>query len=257
MNIQEYISSGIVESYVLGLTSEEERLEFEQLCLQYPELVQARTAFELSLEKQAMENMVVPDTGLKARIWDEIKPETKIVPIITAAPVRTMNWWKYVAAACVVLLAGSVYMNMNLSQKNKKLQSQYDNTMVELTAVKADIEKITGGNPAMKMAALKGTPDSPKSYTTVFWDSTSHDVYLMVNNLPVPPGDMQYQLWAIENGQPVDLGMIADEHFIKKERLLLKGKNAQNAQAFAITLEKKGRPDINKPEGKMYVVGNL
>lgn len=257
MNIQEYISSGIVESHVLGLTSEEERLEFERLCLQYPELVQARTAFELSLEKQAMENMVAPDTGLKARIWDEIKTEAKIVPISAGAPVRIMNWWKYVAAACVVLLAGSVYMNMNLSQKNKKLQSQYDNTMVELTAVKADIEKITGGNPAMKMAALKGTPDSPKSYTTVFWDSTSHDVYLMVNNLPEPPGDMQYQLWAIENGQPVDLGMIADEHFIKKERLLLKGKNAQNAQAFAITLEKKGRPDINKPEGKMYVVGNL
>jgi hypothetical protein len=50
MNVKEYISSGIVESYVLGLASEAERQEFEQNCVQYPEIAQARTAFELSLE---------------------------------------------------------------------------------------------------------------------------------------------------------------------------------------------------------------
>ena len=56
MNIQEYISSGIVESYVLGLASPEERVEFEGLCVQYPELVAARTEFELALEKQYEES---------------------------------------------------------------------------------------------------------------------------------------------------------------------------------------------------------
>ncbi len=56
MNIKEYISSGIVESYVLGLASEEERTEFEQLCKQYPELVTARDSFEVLIEKQAFEN---------------------------------------------------------------------------------------------------------------------------------------------------------------------------------------------------------
>ena len=60
MNTQEYISSGIVESYVLGLASEEERIEFEQYCAQYPEVLAARTAFELSLENQAMENAIAP-----------------------------------------------------------------------------------------------------------------------------------------------------------------------------------------------------
>ncbi len=259
MNIQDYISSGIVETYVLGLASGEERKEFEQLCLQYPELVEARTAFELVLEKQAMENAIAPAANLKAKIWDEIKPADNQAKVIHMAevPLRKTNWWKYAAAACILLLAGSVYMNLNLSQKNTKLQAQYDSTKSELTIVKADIEKITNGNPAMKMASLKGTPDAPAAYTTVFWDSTAHDVYLMVNNLPAPPGDMQYQLWAIEDGQPVDLGMVADEYFIKKERLLLKAKNARKAQAFAITLEKKGRADVSKPEGKMYVVGNL
>ena len=60
MNVQEYISSGIVESYVLGLASDEERKEFEQMCVQYPDVLAARNGFELVLEKKAMENAIIP-----------------------------------------------------------------------------------------------------------------------------------------------------------------------------------------------------
>lgn len=261
MNIQEYISSGIVESYVLGLASDEERREFEQACAQYPEVLKARTDFEIALEKQAMENALAPDTGLKEKIWEELKQDTKVVSI-TESPLQKLTspgsiWWKYAAAACVILLTGSIYINISLFQKNRKLQSQYDNTVAELAIVKSDIEKITGGNPAMKIASLKGTNNSPASYTTVYWDTTSHDVYLLVNNLPIPADSLQYQLWALADGQPIDLGFISDDYFIRKDKLLLQAKNAQKAQAFAITLEKKGRPDSSKPEGQMYVLGNI
>jgi anti-sigma-K factor RskA len=255
VNVQEYISSGIVESYVLGLTSDEERREFEQLCLQYPELVQARTAFELSLENQAMENAVAPAAGLKQKIWNEIKGEAKVVSM--QAPVRKINWLKYVAAASVILLVGSIYFNIALSNKNKKLSREYDNTMNELSNIRKEVEVLTGGNPEIKMASLKGMEKSPQSYTTVYWDTASHDVYLLINNLPKPPSDKQYQLWALLDGKAIDLGMISDDYFIKKNHLLLEGKKVQNAQAFAITLEKKNRPDQGTPAGDMYVMGNL
>jgi anti-sigma-K factor RskA len=248
VNVQEYISSGIVESYVLGLAADEERGEFEQLCLQYPELVKARTAFELLLEKQAMENAVAPAAALKQKIWNEIP--------LQQAPVRKINWLRYAAAACVVLLAGSVYLNITLSNKNKKLTGEYNNSMAELNMLKEDMDMLTN-KPQVRMASLKGLEASPQSYTTVYWDSTSHDVYLLVNNLPKPPTDKQYQLWALADGQPIDLGFIGDSYFVKKDRILIKAKNVQKAQAFAITLEKKNRPNPEKPDGDMYVMGNL
>jgi len=65
VNVQEYISSGIVESYVLGLASQEEQREFEQNCAQYPEILEARIAFETSLEQQAMNNAVIPPPAFK------------------------------------------------------------------------------------------------------------------------------------------------------------------------------------------------
>jgi len=67
VNIQEYISSGIVESYVLGLASPEERIEFEEMCAQHPELVEARNNFELSLEEQARKNVVPYSKALHLR----------------------------------------------------------------------------------------------------------------------------------------------------------------------------------------------
>ena len=67
MNIKEYISSGIIESYVLGLASEQERAEFEQICLQYPELVAARNEFEEALEKQAFEHAIAPPAGFERK----------------------------------------------------------------------------------------------------------------------------------------------------------------------------------------------
>jgi anti-sigma-K factor RskA len=253
VNIQEYISGGIVESYVLGLASNEERKEFEQFCAQYPQRLEARTAFELALEKQAMENALIPPPGLKDKILSVTKDEAAFVTL-PATPVRTLNRWKYAAAACLLLLAGSVYQNVSLTGRNKKLKSNYDTTLAELSDIKKDIAMLTS-QPQVKMASLKGTEISPQSYTTVYWDTASHDVYLLTNNLPSPPTDMQYQLWALLDGKPTDLGML--DYDLKQKKLLIRMKNAQQAQAFAITLEKKNRPDTSTPAGEMYVMGKL
>ncbi|MBL7724332.1 MAG: anti-sigma factor [Chitinophagaceae bacterium] len=253
MNIQKYISSGIVESYVLGLASDEERREFEKACEQYSEVLQARIAFETVLEKQAMENAIAPPADLKAKIFDQISEPGRVIPMQTV-PVRKISWLKYAVAACVILLAGSLYMNITLSNENRKLKGNYDLTLAELDEVKKDI-RILQENPNVKMASMKGMEVSPASYATVYWDTASHDVYLLANNLPVPASDKQYQLWALLDGQPIDLGML--DYNLKQKKLLVRMKNARNAHAFAITLEKKDRPNPSVPGGDMYVMGGL
>ena len=252
MNIQEYISGGIVESYVLGLASEEERREFEKTCEQYPEVLAARTAFELVLEKQAMENAMTPPADLKNQIADKIRADGKVVPV-QSAPVREINWLKYIAAASVILLAGSLYYNISLYNKNKNLRGDYDKTVAKLYDMEKNIQ-VLQQNPNVKMASMKGMEISPASYATVYWDTASHDVYLMINNMPKPPSDMQYQLWAFLDGQPIDMGLI---EITEKPLQLYRLKKAQASQAFAITLEKKDRNDVSKPGGDVYVMGKL
>ncbi|MBK8311948.1 MAG: hypothetical protein IPL04_14640 [Chitinophagaceae bacterium] len=118
MNIEEYISSGIVESYVLGLASQEERSEFENMCNQYPIVLEARNAFEIALENQAMQNAITPSADVKSKIFNTISSSAKVVSIVEA-PVKKINWFKYAAAASVILLAGSLYFNFSLTEKIK------------------------------------------------------------------------------------------------------------------------------------------
>ncbi|MES1214518.1 MAG: anti-sigma factor [Bacteroidota bacterium] len=252
MNVQEYISSGIIESYVLGLASSEERKEFEMMCAQYPEVLQARIAFELALENEAMQNAIEPTAGLKEKTWNQI--QSARVVTMSSKPIRTINWFKYAVAACLILLAGSLYWNVSLYTKNKKLQNDFDGTVAKLNTMENDA-RILQQNPNIKMAAMTGMEISPQSFATVYWDTTSKDVYLLVNNLPKPASNKQYQLWALLDGKPIDGGVIDNGLFDNQSKLLIRMKEMKHAQAFAITLEKVGGNPT--PEGAMYVMGKL
>ena len=71
-------------------------------------------------------------------------------------------------------------------------------------------------------------------------------------SLPAPSEEQQYQLWAIVDGQPVDAGVFD----IEKGNILQQLKTISNAQAFAVTLEKKGgspTPTL----AALFLIGNV
>ncbi len=240
---------------MLGLATPEEQEGFDKVCKQHPEVLQALIDFELYMEQQAMQNAILPPLALKQQIMDVIfHREAKVIPINDGTPVIKPNWLKYAAAACAVLLAGSVYWNISQYNNNKKLLTDYNKTVGKLSDIEKDLAMVVQ-NPNVKMAAMKGLEASPASFATVYWDTTSKDVYLQINNLPKPASDKQYQLWALFDGKPIDVGMIENDSFTGEKKLLLQMKNVRGAQAFAITLEKKGGNPT--PQGSMYVLGNL
>lgn len=261
MNVKEYISSGIIESYVLGLASEAERMEFEGNCAQYPEIREARDSFERTLEEQMLADAPVAPKFLKQQIEEKLKSSSSEINTTEVreekTPVRSIGIWRWVAAASLLLLAGSIYWALttnkkyqDLQAKNRELEDHIQQNTAQLDSFKQDAEILQ--QPGMKMAELKGTANASQPMVTVYWDATAtKDVYLLINNLPQPASDKQYQLWALLNGEPIDLGMVE----VRQKRLLYRMKNVQNAQAFAITLEPKGGSE--KPTMPPVAVSHL
>jgi anti-sigma-K factor RskA len=259
VNVKEYISSGVVENYVLGLATEAERQEFETACRQHPEVLQARVQFEQRLEAQLLQDAPPLPDELKKRIIGSIgslsaQPATKTVE---TAPVRRMPVWKIAAAASVAALVGVLFWAISLNTRNQQLrnenaalQRRADSSTAQLAQLQQDAQRMQG--PGVKLATMKGTPKAPNALATVYWDTTNTDVYIMINNLPQPASDKQYQLWALLNGKPIDLGVFE----LKQQQLLVKMRNVQNAQAFAVTLEPKGGSAAPTMEA-LYVVGEL
>ncbi len=263
MNVKEYIRSGVIESYVLGIATEAERYEFEQMCAAYPEVAEARDQFERSLEAELMRDAVPPPAFIKEKVMLQVKPavaESGYTGEVGETPIRRMNPWKWVAAASLILLAGAGYWAYttnekynNLVARQASMERQLQESTAQLQTLQQDAEKL---RQPMVPVALKGTEVAPQAQATIFWDTTgTNDVYMVINNLPQTPSDKQYQLWALLDGKPIDLGVFDLD--VQQKRLLVRMKNVQNAQAFAITLEQRNRPNRDKPEGKIYVVGNL
>lgn len=247
MNVQDYISSGIIESYVLGLASAEERAQFEQYCNEYPELVAARTAFEIALEKQFMDNAVAPAPEIKTKVMEAIGREpaiekAKVISMKNTAG-RSGNRLRWAVAAAVILLLGASVFAYTLYTENKKLQARIKSHDEEMDQVAMELKIMYDPNlMAVNMMPLQKT--GPSS-ATIYWDTTSANVYMVVKNMPQLPSDKQYQLWALINNQPKDLGLFDVN---KKGKAVLKMNNAQKADAFAITIENRGNKGGPTPE---------
>ncbi len=274
MNIKEYISSGIIEAYILGLASTEEAEEFERMCAAHAEVRNARDLFEQQLERNAIAVGVQPPRKLRSLILSEIEIDAQQhapKQIISdrekeqTAPVFrfTPTLWKYVAAASIILLVGSTVLNFYFFNQYRKTNDLYSQLLtshnrlandLKIMQAKADIYASAmdmASDSDMAVVKMSGLKEHPGNRATVYWDKRTKDVYLMVNNLPAPPAGKQYQLWAIVNGQPVDAGMVNWE----LGNMNVPIKNVPSAQAFAITLEKEGGSPTPTPN-TMYVFGN-
>lgn len=64
-DIDAYIKSGIIESYVLGITNAEEEKEVMQMAAAHAEIRAAINTFSLELENHAMANAIAPDVTIK------------------------------------------------------------------------------------------------------------------------------------------------------------------------------------------------
>ena len=89
-------------------------------------------------------------------------------------------------------------------------------------------------NPNYRHITLASTDSTKQQSALVFWNPTSQEVYLEMGLLPTLPSDKQYQLWAIIDGKPSDMGVFETVANLQKMKV------AKNVQAFAVTIEPKG-----------------
>lgn len=162
-------------------------------------------------------------------------------------PPSKFKVWQFAAAASVILLLISAALNIYLFNRYSATSEQYQALLIQRNSLQAKSDVYQThlrqwqsaaemmADPAMAMIKMPGVEGKKDNMATVFWDTRSKDVFVMPNKLPAPSQNKQYQLWALVDGKPVDLGMLDPDC-----NSVCKMKNIPRAQAFAITLEKTG-----------------
>jgi anti-sigma-K factor RskA len=260
VNIKEYISSGILEAYVLGELSDQERSEVEKNLALYPALLEELRLIEETQEAILQRIAVAPRAGLKAQILNNIpRNEAKVVQMESDA-----RPWKFAAAAAIGLAVVSSVLAFNywnkwrntendllaLRQDNARIAEDYNRVNRQLEGFEQEIEIIS--DPAFTKVMLAGTANAPEALAVVYWKESTAEVFLKVKNLKSLSQENQYQLWAIIDGKPVDAGVFdGNVAGIAKMKDIGKG-----AAAFAVTVEPRGGKATPSLE-TMQLLGNV
>ncbi len=291
MSSKDFIQSGLLELYALGLCSDTEREQVEQALATDEQVRREYDAICTALDHLASEQSTPPPSDLKDRIMgaleekeeqEEEHPEVRepakprqentLKAADSPAPSRVTSiqssnrrTYRWLAAASVVLLAGSLALNYVLYERMNKAEEEVaflrNNNMLlsdENGIIKSRYEVLQEqyaflADRNMKALNLAGTENYPEPEAVLFWNKEKGDVILVTSSLPELKQNEQYQLWAIDGGVPKNAGLVPED-FVNGGAYKLK--NIGSSEAFAITIERKGGSAVPTLD-KMVVFGKL
>nr|WP_294893822.1 anti-sigma factor [uncultured Pedobacter sp.] len=278
-NIKTYIESGILELYVLGDLTAEEKSAVEAMSKLHPEVKAELEEIEKVMMDLSLDLAVEPSSKVKENFFNQITfsdeeeivttpsktitNEAKVIPLNN----KIVNFYKYSFAACLALLVVSIVAIINLSShlkdtkqqiaqlqnSNRTFANQVNYLDERVNSSTHSLKVLT--NPDVKMVMLKGTGNSPSSKIMVAFNKKEQKVMVDFTSMDMPKNDEahQYQLWALVDGKPVDLGVFdsTDKTIGLKDM-----KSIGNAQTFAVTLEPRGG-SVSPTLEKLMVIGNI
>lgn len=268
MDINTIISSGLLESYVLGHSTAEETMQVKELCAKHPEIVMEIEAIENALIKYASLSVPEISDSFKENLFSQLNKKTVQTENSGSVftPVKSVFSYKYAIAATIVLLIVSSVFNFLFYTKLQKTDAelsilsnakkQYEEQLkIQQSAIKSmeDVLAVLT-DPNTKLIKLESTIATSNSMALIYWNSNNYHTYISDVQLPKPPKGKQYQLWAIVNGNPIDAGVF--DLAIMNGIDLQKMKKITGVQAFAVTIENEGG-SLTPTLTTMCLLGNV
>ncbi len=249
MDIGKYISSGILEQYVLGDLSEKERREVENHAAQYPEIRRELDAIEAALEEYAVAHAVTPSPGALKNILNRIQqqpaPGTPARKITQRGKVSSIAWWGLLLLLTLALGLGVLFLlekrkSADGRTRVQALLAEQQQTRDSLAFIQRQLD-IINDPKNIPVYIVKETPEGGCIVVAaVYWNQIEDANFLNVINLPALPSGKQYQLWAIVKNQALPNSMEPFDLPSGRGTLIERPYISDDVVAFAISIEPLG-----------------
>lgn len=263
MDIQEYISSGILELYVYGALTEAESREVTQALKEHPEIRKEVEEIEVALQKLSV--AVAPSynaEALLASIKQKLSDKSES-GVINIERKKKTPWVSYMGwAASLVLLIGLFFLFGDNNELREQLNSEKArNARMEqqIADARDDVEKTEEllallRDKEVSRIPLQGQNVDPGAYAAVYWNKKENRAYIDAQDLPEPPRGKVYQVWSLklEPLTPTSIGLL--DEFTMDDNKIFALENANESEAFGITLEPEGGSESPTMD-QLYVLG--
>lgn len=245
MDKEKFLKSGLLEQFVLGLTSPEENQLVEQYADAFPDIREEIESMHRALEDYAAQHAIPPPKKLRQQVFSEIdslENENRPAKPRSQTSARSM----FTTAGLLILALLSTW----LYRQNHDAGQQIESLEASLIAAREDCEKARQ-EAAVKAAIyadiikestapilLAGTEIAPDHFALAYWNPTEKKGWIDPTHLPELPADKQFQIWADIDGEMIPVGKIEPG-----ERTIVQIKFLEKAESLNITQEPLGGSD--------------
>jgi anti-sigma-K factor RskA len=259
MNLAEYISSGILEAYVMDELSPKEALHVRLKAQENPEIQNEINAIEETLLQLAFTSDNSVPFGVKEQLMSRIDfQDARETEKSTLS--KHATWQLAAAVSGIIAIATSILLFLNteklhdakleiskLQSSQTQLAERLNQTDQTLAQTKHNLQSII--SPSIRVIQLSGESVASAA-VKIFWNPADQTVFLSNEQLPIISDDEQFQLWYLLDGQPYDAGLLTQG--IEFQQM----QNVMKADAFAITIEPLGGSKSPTLE-KLVVIGEV
>jgi anti-sigma-K factor RskA len=248
MDIKAYIESGILELFVAGQLSSQDNKDVQDLMLKHPEILQEVLDIESAIIKLSSAMSPGDNKHLLQLIKDKLQIGGKEVKVISIERAK-YNWLTYSGWAAALVIGAGLLWTVNQNQQlemqvsDADIEKAYLNVQIEAAktdlAVKENLLNVLRDRDIISVP-LGGQGDFANTYAKVYWNKSNNSIYLDAQGLPNAPEGKVWQVWSLTLNPltPTSLGII--DNFNDDDNKIFNIANANESQAFAITLEPAG-----------------
>lgn len=247
MDKQKFLASGLLEQYVLGLTTPEENEVVQAHLEAFPELKGEVQAMHDALCRYAAMQSIPPPPSKRNAGGKITQKNEKITPAFNSAPSERLVAWVFIAAS---LLLGS--LSFMFWQEKHTLQHALNRQRAEMSLLE---QHCASQRYDAQMFALLSHADTKQIRLSrqdkptlpcamAYWNPTAKRAFINAASLLDPPHGHQYQVWADVDGHMIPVALLepTDKH-------LTSISFQRKATSINLTLEPKGgspQPTLSK-----------
>lgn len=249
MDKKQFLQSGLLEQYVLGLTDELENEIVESHLRTFPELRDEIAAMQRALEQYAAQHAIPPPKNLRGQVLSEIE---QLESEKNAPAVRRKRTFSWSAAAFILLACLSSWLLWSWQQSHREIEhlnaryaalAENCERQRERAAARAALFEYLH-LPSTQSILLSGTPLAPGHFALAYWNPERRAGWLDPTDLPALKPDEQYQVWADVHGEMISIGLIPPG-----SRAVLELDYLAEAESINVTVEPVGgseHPNVSK-----------
>lgn len=209
---------------------------------------------------------IEPPASLRGRIIAAVATQPQEPdrerPFATRSDTRRWPWLSLAAAAALIALVALLTQTEN---SRRQLARDVQRANTDAGMLRDRLQRVSGQTDLalsiltasdMREVPLAGRENALAAAARAYWSPT-RGLLLVADRLPAPPPGRIYQVWVIDNGQPVSAGLLGEQSSGRGMLIAPPPRRPGSGAAVTVAVTDEPPGGLSQPSGTIRLAGSI